>query len=158
MKAPRSISEWILFLLEAENVLVLVVAFAMTLLLAGWQSIFPLFTFVDPKDGDRWTVEVGWPGTCMLVLMDCVFGTELVPRLRRALKASRKDWFCKITSEVEKFVASFDVALWLFSIFPEEEANVEFENVCRDGEMLLFARLEGENILEIINLQASKSF
>ena len=146
MKAPRSISEWILFLLEAENVLVLVFAFVMPLLLAGWKSIFPLFTFVDPKDGDRWTVETGWPGTCMFVLKGCVFGTELVPRLRRALKASRNDWFCKITSEVEKFVASFEVVLWLFSTCPEEEANVEFENICRDGEMLLLARLKAKNV------------
>ena len=156
LKAPLSISECILFLLSLEGVLAFALVFPMQFFLTGSEPIFPLSTFVDPNDGDRWTggtgcVDFVWFGfqlfwvfeTCTFVLVGFVGGSWLAPRLRRALNASRNDWFCNITSGVEKFADSCDVLMGSFSSFREVEENVEwFWNVLREGDMLLLAKLK----------------
>ena len=137
--------------------------FPVVFFLMGLEPVFTLSTFADPNDGDRWTAGTSWVDFAWLefqlftgveagtfVLVDCVLGSWLAPKLRRALKASRNDWFCSITSGVEKFVDSLAVVEWMFSGFRELEENVElFENVLRVGDRLLLARL---NILENVHI------
>ena len=155
LKAPCSISVCMLFLLELGIALTLLFAFVTALFFIIVLNVFvPLSIFDEPNDGDRWIAWVAcidevWEDfhlavvllkghSCNFIVAGCRCTCEFPPAIVNfALKASRKDWFCKTTSGVEKLPVSLSRFEVLSFWFDEVALNVEVWNGRRDGELLL---------------------